>query len=218
MRPVIAATFTPNKDNPELDRILVQIMSNSGAVSFITTCLAYKALHSTLGEGSPRLFPHDLLVCDSVPGSRSFWENMSRWSRALALASAEWAPLPVLPMQALWFAFLFTIEGLSWITGWHENQIGRLFAEGVEDTDLMSAAATRLYLYSKKDELVHWEDVEEHVAVAVDQGYRCITERFEESPHVGHMRMYPERYWDAIARAWDSAVGAAQVSYVAVEA
>lgn len=206
MRPVLDGGLLPQENSADPDRILVQIMSNSGAVGFIATILAHRATRLSMGEADPKPFAHTLLVCDSVPGGFAFWENVMRWSRALALASTAWAPLPVVVMQALWGVFLVGVEGLSSTAGRKGDQVGRMLAEGIQDPNLMSTATTRLYLYSKSDELIRWEDVEEHVAVAREKGYRCIVERFEDSPHVGHMRMYPDRYWDAIARAWESAV------------
>lgn len=203
MRPVVEAAFNHTEGTTGHDRILVHMMSISGAVSVIATCLAYKDARSNLDERMPELFPHALLVCDSKPGSSSFWINIARWSRALAVASTEWAPLPVLPMQALWCTFLFTVESVSWITGWYQHQVGRLFAEGFQDPNLLSTEAHRLYLYSKNDVMIHWKDIEEHAALAVGKGYRCAMEVFQNSSHVDHMRMYPERYWNAIATAWE---------------
>jgi len=213
MQPVVEAVFpslktntTPNTDE---NRILVQIMSNSGAVSFIATILAYKAMRQEkgMGEDLPEMFPHTLLVCDSTPGGLHFWPNISRWSKALSLATPIWVPIPVILVRALWSIFLIAVQGVSWFTGWHKTQIGRTLAEGIKDPELMSTKAKRLYLYSKGDELVRWEDVEEHVAVARERGYDCEMERFEKSEHVGHMRMYGEMYWGAIAKAWEDAVG-----------
>lgn len=208
MQPVIDATFLTKdkKSNTELDHILIQIMSNSGAVSFLATLLAYKNFRISMGNTDPEPLPHTLLVCDSVPGSFSFWPNLARWSRALALVSVSWVPLPAILLQSLWATFLVTTEVFFWVSGWKEDQVGRILAEGIRDPKVMSTRVPRLYLYSKGDELVSWEDVEEHVAVARGRGYKCFVERFEESPHVGHMRRYPERYWGAIKRAWESSV------------
>lgn len=59
------------------------------------------------------------------------------------------------------------------------------------------------YIYSDADELVPWKDVEEHAALASTSthGNRVVElERFSGTPHVGHMRVDPERYWGNVGR------------------
>lgn len=57
-----------------------------------------------------------------------------------------------------------------------------------------------IYIYSDADELVPWKDVEEHAALASRNKRRVQLERFNGTPHVGHMRADPDRYWDIIQR------------------
>jgi hypothetical protein len=70
----------------------------------------------------------------------------------------------------------------------------------------MAAPALRLFLYSKEDDLIWWEDLEEQAANARSKGYTTVLERFEGSPHVGHMRAHPEQYWSTILRCWKQAM------------
>uniref|UniRef100_A0A093V5Q5 Transmembrane protein 53 n=1 Tax=Talaromyces marneffei PM1 TaxID=1077442 RepID=A0A093V5Q5_TALMA len=55
------------------------------------------------------------------------------------------------------------------------------------------------YLYSDADELVPGKDVEEHAALA-SKSREVELEMFIGTPHVGHMRVSPERYWGIIGR------------------
>lgn len=64
----------------------------------------------------------------------------------------------------------------------------------------------RLYVYSQNDELVGYDDVEEHVADARRAGYRVETDFYTRSAHVAHMRNDPNRYWTAIESLWSSVV------------
>jgi hypothetical protein len=207
MIPVVKAAFPPRGPEAPPPRILVQIMSNSGAVSFLATVFAYKKLRLSLGQWAPTTFPHTLLVCDSTPGGLHFWSSIPRWSQALALSTGAVVPLPTFLMRWMFAVFAVIVNIISLLSGWHKIQIGRALAAGIRNSNLMSMEAKRLYLYSKRDELVPWEHIEEHVAVARGMGYDCTMERFDKSPHVGHMRMYGDRYWGAIESSWRAAVG-----------
>jgi hypothetical protein len=64
-----------------------------------------------------------------------------------------------------------------------------------------------LYLYSKEDDLVGYKDVEKHAAEARQRGWQAETEMFNGSPHVMHMRQFPDQYWNAISTTWNQATG-----------
>jgi hypothetical protein len=69
---------------------------------------------------------------------------------------------------------------------------------------------SRLYIYSKIDELIPYKDVEEHARQAKEElgirgggeGGEVRLEKFENTSHVGHMRGDPERYWNSIQKVW----------------
>ncbi|TFK63304.1 hypothetical protein BDN72DRAFT_882181 [Pluteus cervinus] len=73
----------------------------------------------------------------------------------------------------------------------------------------MTQDAPRLYLYSRKDELVAFRDVERHAAEAkAAAGLRDVRlETFEDTPHVAHATKYPDRYWGAVKDLWRSVTG-----------
>ncbi|KAF8071566.1 hypothetical protein FPV67DRAFT_1622026 [Lyophyllum atratum] len=65
----------------------------------------------------------------------------------------------------------------------------------------------RLYLYSKKDEMVPFQDVEGHAKDAEAAGLNVRAVVFEDTPHVSHARIEPERYWTAVKAVWKDACG-----------
>jgi hypothetical protein len=67
-----------------------------------------------------------------------------------------------------------------------------------------SEQTPRLYIFSHKDEIVEFADIEEHIAEARNAGFRVEVEVFEDSHHVSHMRLDPERYWGAVKAFWSS--------------
>ena len=63
----------------------------------------------------------------------------------------------------------------------------------------------RLYLYSKKDNMVPWTDTQAHLFRCEQLGLNTTSILFENSPHVAHARAYPKRYWEAVAKIWEAA-------------
>lgn len=77
----------------------------------------------------------------------------------------------------------------------------------MNEAGVVSRKTSRLYLYSKEDEIIWYGDLEENVAGVKTLGYRAVdTELFEGSPHVGHMRMHFKQYWNRISDCWKAAL------------
>ncbi|KAJ7201906.1 hypothetical protein GGX14DRAFT_571171 [Mycena pura] len=66
----------------------------------------------------------------------------------------------------------------------------------------VTAATPRLYLYSDVDTLARAPDVRAHMNSARAAGLNVRAVRFEKSAHVLHARVYPEKYWAAVAAQW----------------
>ncbi|KAG2043818.1 hypothetical protein BDR03DRAFT_816542, partial [Suillus americanus] len=69
----------------------------------------------------------------------------------------------------------------------------------------MGLHTPRLYLFSRKDKLVSWQEVTQHAETAKEHGMDVRCELFEESAHLAHVRVEPERYWSSIQGSWDVA-------------
>ncbi|KAG7141053.1 hypothetical protein HYQ45_002302 [Verticillium longisporum] len=197
MTPVVdtlGALDTDDDGNADADAILVEAMSNTGAVNFSATLDAFAARHG-------RPLPHRLLVLDSTPGSPWLtWPSLQRWSRAMTIGTAAWFPWPFAVTQCLWGSFLTVNVLAGWCVG---REAAGAFALRVTDDDAFETKdARRLYLYSKEDDLITSDDVEMYMAASRQKGYQLRAELFDGSGHVGHMRMHPEKYWKSIADAW----------------
>lgn len=202
MIPVIEAVYPealgkPDSAEKSSERVVLHVMSNTGGINFAATMNAYSK--HTGGER----FPHDLLVLDSTPGSTHFLPNVGRWSRAMALGAARWFPWPFVVTQAMAAMFLGCLHGFGWLIG--ATSAAEFSTTAVNDPRLSQTSVKRLYLYSKEDDIIHWEDIEEHAADARQKGWSVSAEIFEGTPHVGHMRSHPEQYWAAIAASWKQA-------------
>ncbi|KAG6057347.1 hypothetical protein E4U17_001424 [Claviceps sp. LM77 group G4] len=201
MLPVLNLVFPPNQQDLHQDsqaRVLVHTMSNTGAVNYAATLNAYREVHN-------RPMPHHLLIMDSTPGSTDLSRgNLSRWSRAMALGTAAWFPWPFVITQMVWGLVLLLYTAYLCIIG--RQTAGAWSVRAVNQKDFESTGARRLYLYSKEDDLILWEDIEEHAAETRQLGWGVDAEVFEGSGHVGHMRMHPGQYWGAVARSWEEAM------------
>ncbi|OJJ43553.1 hypothetical protein ASPZODRAFT_73903 [Penicilliopsis zonata CBS 506.65] len=197
MMPIIDLVFpTPTGSGNGEERILLHVMSNTGGIFAGATVVAYQQRH-----GAEHRFPHRLIVCDSTPGSLDFASQVGRWSHAMAVGTAKHFPWPVAITQALWYVFLWSNWAWERVRGAEPS--GVWATRVLNDHAITLRDAHRLYLYSKEDEIIWWEDLEENVARVRQLGYSADLEMFHGSPHVGHMRMHPEQYWARILSCWN---------------
>ncbi|KAJ5152996.1 uncharacterized protein N7482_009474 [Penicillium canariense] len=203
MMPIIDTVFpTPTGDGGNEERVLLHAMSNTGGIFVAAAMVAYQQRH-----GADKKLPHELLVCDSTPGGLVFSAQVGRWSRAMAVGTSKFFPWPFVVTQALWWAFLWGSYLLERMRGTEPS--GAWANRVMNEEEVTTRQSSRLYLYSKEDEIIGYDDLEENVAQVKTLGYRAVdTELFEGSPHVGHMRLHPEQYWNRIVECWKAALAA----------
>lgn len=199
MMPVVDTVFpTPSGSGPD-ERILLHCMSNTGGIFLAATFVAYQRRH-----GTDKKLPHQLIICDSTPGSLDFASQVSRWSRAMAVGSAKYFPWPFIVTHGFWYTFLWGNYLWELLRGAEPS--GHWAMRVLNDKSVSLVEPPRVYLYSKEDEIIWWEDLEEIVAKVKMEGFSVDLEMFEGSPHVGHMRMHPEQYWNKVSSSWKSAI------------
>ena len=152
------------------------------------------------GGGEDVLLPVHCTVFDSAPGRFAYSRTVAALTAGFASATT---PLVVRLAAALlarlaagWFwlarAVLRRPDGLA--------AVGRAHNDGVR----RAREARRAYLYSRRDRLVGWRDVEAHAEDARARGFAVVRmENFGESPHVAHARTDGERYWKAVRETWE---------------
>jgi hypothetical protein len=199
MRPVVEEAFREKEGlgqelSPKPRTILMHVMSNTGGMNFAATFEAYRRMYN-------HPMPHNLLVLDSCPGSTAYTAaNVRRFAFAMTVGTAAWFPWPKSVTQWLWFCVLYVLRGLELLVG---RESAANFAVKATNSDVLTVkSAPRLYLYSKEDAIIYWEDIEKNAADAASKGYRVDRKVFQGSPHVGHMRIWPKEYWQAILQAW----------------
>lgn len=185
-KPVVSAIDT--SPNP---RILLHVFSNGGALTTADICTVYK-------RSTSKLLPISALILDSAPGKPTIQEG--------------WAAMSIgLPKGIMWYpgaAFVAAGVGLAgfvqWAFGWETlvHTTGRMMNDG----RLVERGAKRLYVFSEKDALVGWRDVEAHVEEARKTGVNVEVLKETDTPHVQHMLLDAERYWAKVEELWRSTV------------
>jgi hypothetical protein len=180
-------------------KIMVQAMSNTGGSYYASMLQAYR-------EKYDQPFPHQLVVFDSTPGSPEFsWKRLGQWSRAMSMGIAGFFPWPELVTRFFMGLATIVIYLAGYLSG--EEPAGVFAVRVMDDKSYVSSETKKLYLYSKEDDLISYEDIETYQAHAKTQGYETKAVIFKGSPHVGHMRHHPEQYWGSIQEAWQWALG-----------
>ncbi|PFH51089.1 hypothetical protein AMATHDRAFT_59790 [Amanita thiersii Skay4041] len=189
----ITKDSTSSNGTNQKHRILVHVFSNGGCVQLLT-------LRRQLGSYQTANTSSSAIIFDSCPGSGSL--DVSK--RAFA-SVVRFAPLRVLVTFCLYiFYFIsFIRRKLFGVPTFFERMRIQLAKASI--LPWLHKGSPRLYVYSKKDDLIPWMDVEAHAqdAEACCQDVRM--ERYETSMHVAHIRQDPERYWRAIQELWNAA-------------
>jgi hypothetical protein len=192
LAPAIQTIRSIVEENRHNARILLHVFSHGGAHKACQLAIRWRA---DMGGA----LPITALILDSTPGYGTY-------RRSLDAMVLSMSPSPVvqaigIPIAHVCLASVWTVGA---ITG-SQNVVQRLRA-GLNDNSLFSLQTDRLYLYSKADKMVWWQDIEEHATTAEDLGCEVDKVRFEESPHAGHILEDANKYWDAIESTWKRAI------------
>ncbi|KAG7448569.1 uncharacterized protein BT62DRAFT_965002 [Guyanagaster necrorhizus] len=192
-----------NSSSAKVPRILVHSFSNGGAYSLITLG---KIMASRAGSSSPlksSRFPC-AIVLDSSPGGSGLSNAIHAFTTLIKN--------PITRVVAKVLVCLLYVYGF--FVG---PFIGRRTAlqkvrDGLYNPRVLpwvDERTPRLYMYSRADDMVPWEQIREHAERTKSLGWNVRTEIFEDSPHVAHARTHPEQYWGAVKRLWDDALDVA---------
>ena len=77
--------------------------------------------------------------------------------------------------------------------------IGRI----LNDDKVFDKTVPRVYMYSRADRMVGFEEADEHADIAKAKGWDVIKVQFENSPHCGHVREDKVKYWGGVMDAWN---------------
>ncbi|KAL4964496.1 TMEM53 family protein [Aspergillus stella-maris] len=172
--------------------VLLHIFSHGGSNIAIQLILSMQDRRDP--SGFHRL-PLQGIIFDSCPGSTTFMRNYQ--------ASVYSLPAAPLPITLLNRALLLPAIGV--ITGLQNMGITSSMGEmqkQLNDTLVVSSRVPRLYLFSKADETIRWEEVQAHLDDARVRGYDVQSVVFNESPHCALIVEDEKKYWRSIKCFW----------------
>ncbi|KAF2995994.1 hypothetical protein E8E13_000558 [Curvularia kusanoi] len=168
--------------------VLVHSFSNGGGNQVNEFAKAWKRRYSCL-------LPMRVQIMDSSP-------TKGPWMKSHAAISAG------LPRTWFWKGFGGLLVHLLLLGSFLVNVITRkenkmvVLCREMNNEAIFDKTIPRVYLYSKVDEMVGREEVEDHAAIAKRKGWYVTMVRFEKSAHCGHVREDEGKYWRAILEAW----------------
>ncbi|KAK3715573.1 hypothetical protein LTR37_007061 [Vermiconidia calcicola] len=173
------------KGDPDTTRpVLLHMFSNGGA-----NTASWLATRLTKADGR---LPFDTLVFDSCPGAK----DIVAITRAMSFSLPNQYLLRPIGFYVI-FAAGLVYKLFNDATG-HEDPITRIRRD-FNDTRVFSRYTPRLYLYSKKDILVKFQDVHDHAEDARAKGYATVHEEvFLKAPHCALVNEDEARYWNAV--------------------
>ncbi|KAK8169705.1 hypothetical protein IWX90DRAFT_383646 [Phyllosticta citrichinensis] len=193
LAPALAAlhNFIPT---PDSDGLFVHAMSNGGSGNLILLAEQYRFI-------TERPLPAQTLILDSAPGHSRLLPAITAMSMALPKQFyVRW------PMQFAIGALVLLLYQIPPMFGF--PTMATLLRHHLNSTspEVIRKEAPRWYVYSNGDQIIPAGDVEEHAAEAEAKGLDVHRENFGNSPHVGHMREDPDRYWTTVCKAWEERV------------
>ncbi|KIO32579.1 hypothetical protein M407DRAFT_105667 [Tulasnella calospora MUT 4182] len=174
--------------NPK--RTLIHAFSNGGTFALDNVA---EGLHRLTGKTDLPL-PARTVIFDSCPGDSNFSGGAKAFTGGIKnpiirnIASA----LAVSSMTLFWL--YSTAAGI-------EDPFVTL-RKHLLDPAFLPPTASRTYIYSKIDELVPAQVVEQHAQESKKLGMDVVLEAYDNSPHVNHLRQNPDRYWAIVKDAW----------------
>jgi hypothetical protein len=169
--------------------VLLHVFSNSGAHTACQFARAYKAQTGlSLRVGA--------LILDSAPGINTYRN----------ITDGFIGGLPTTPVLKQFLGlFVYGLVGVITLkevaTG--EDHWMEKMRKDLNDEGLLKSKRGRVYIYSKGDKIVGWEDIEIHAVDAEKKGLGEVRkELWEKSGHVGHMFSNQEKYWNVVRSLW----------------
>lgn len=179
---------------PQTGEIILHIFSLGGTNTATQLLESMNAILSTLGQEGP--LPLRQIVLDSCPGDPGIYSTFAAGAHSLPEISLL-RPLGSTAMFILAAGF----AGME-ATGLRTPLAKKLRSQ-LNDPEIFSARATRLYLTSDADTIVDSQDVEEHRNQAAAKGLTTDILRFHRAGHCSLVLEDGAAYWNAIASAWE---------------
>lgn len=173
--------------------ILLHVFSQGGTNIATHLVTSLNSILRVLGHDIP--LPLRQIVLDSCPGDPDISSTYTAGAHSLPKTH---------PLRPLGCAVLYVLAaGIAALeaTGFRKPLAKTMRAQ-LNDTDIFSPSAARLYLTSRADEIVDTRHVEAHLQEAAAKGLNTEVLIFEGAGHCSLMLEDESAYWNAIELCW----------------
>jgi hypothetical protein len=167
--------------------ILMHCFSDGGSNKAVEFCEAFQT------RAGAKL-PVSAIVLDSTPGGARFRNLCNGFKNSLP---------DVAIVRFIGMGVAVAVGGIFLLFGRENFVVARTRKRLNNDRTWSLKGMARCYIYSKKDELVSWEDVEEHAKESAGYGVSVQNVRFDTSSHCNHMKEDEVKYWKAVRDCWE---------------
>lgn len=179
---------------PEGGEMILHIFSQGGSNTATQLLESMNAILATLGVQGP--LPLRQIVFDSCPGDPGVYSSFLAAARSLPDMSIL-RPFGGVAM----FILAAGLVGME-ATGL-KAPLAKTMRSQLNDPEIFSRRAARLYLTSKADNIVDSRDVEEHRKQAAAKGFATDILWFQKAAHCSLVLEDDAAYWDAISSGWE---------------
>lgn len=179
---------------PEDGEIILHVFSQGGSNIATQLLESTNAILATLGRRGP--LPLRQIVFDSCPGDPGVYSSFLAAARSLP----DMSILRPFGGVAV-FVLAAGLVGME-ATGL-KAPLAKTMRSQLNDPEIFSPRAARLYLTSKADKIVDSRDVEEHRNQAAAKGFTTDILQFQKAAHCSLVLENDAVYWDAISSGWE---------------
>ncbi|EQB56627.1 hypothetical protein CGLO_03346 [Colletotrichum gloeosporioides Cg-14] len=174
--------------------MLLHAFSEGGSNKAVCLARAY------LGATGCQL-PVGAFIFDSTPGRPRFSCNVAAFKRSLPRNKVVRAV--GVPAGAV---VLGMVYGTYHVLKGPENNVISQTRKALNDESLWPVtSAPRTYVFSEADDLIGWEDIEDHAWESAELlGLDSMLLRFRETGHCNHARGNEDEYWTAVMNTWEA--------------
>ncbi|KAF8549539.1 hypothetical protein OG21DRAFT_580439 [Imleria badia] len=187
-------------------RVLVHSFSNGGGLQLTSLGHLLSSKYPSIPRSETLV---SALILDSSPSIGNFRTIGMAFSIAIRNPGVRYI---VLVLIYIAHAFRLSLQMVFGV-----ETMGARYLKALLNPHLlpwMNSQTPRLYVFSKKDQLVPWQGVQQHAETAKKSGLNVRYEVYEESAHVAHMRLDPKRYWASIQDLWQIACRESQMKAI----
>lgn len=169
----------------------------SGCLNLVNVLRTLAAQSPTAAHNSDN--PSSAFIFDSSPGLPSILKNVRAVTAGI--------PSPLIRRVSFILGSIVSAFHLSltYLVSFllRRPDIWTRMRSDLVDPAFIPLSAPRLYVYSTKDKMVGWRDVEKHVTMAKERGVKTVlVKKDEKAGHVNHLKVDAVGYWAAVKRVW----------------